>query len=658
MAEQNKFFGNKALLLSRISTPEQELKEGFSPQQNDLRIFAKEQGYTDLVPIDTIESGFLDLDTKEGWNAIIDYLEHDKDCRTIIATEINRIARDQSVLQEVKKYLIKNQIQLIIKDLHFWLLNPDGTKTFSADLLFAIYSSMAEWEMLDKKERQQRALREYRKEGYSIGGKVLFGYVRKYDPKFKNKSYYIINEEQQEQIVKVYQWYAYGINNDLSITSLKRLRLECVQAGFDKYLHSQRNLNKCLKEQAYIGKKETHNMMKNPEYWNYHDKSAPRYIEANSYECVYPQLIDKDLFFKVQERLSKQDPRKRAVSNNKYVDISGKHITLLSKIVVCPICGGFLTGDYRIKDGFNKHTYRCAKSRRNIEDCSFRKAPSMLSLDSAVWSFLKTKVTEINAKRNSQYTAIKQEDVYNRIKNLEEELKLIEDDYDDAEYIYNQNKRRNRVNAREKYQAKLNEIDKRKADIEKQIYKNKRLLEELKGRDTTEQREKELESNILKISNTKEEIYKYMHLLIKTVKPLLLTNRYAVLEVITFDNTDDVFDYGKEDSQGLPVIKGEKHDNMYFICLDKRDNHRVKARLINHTQAFWDVEGEFFYVVGDERHYSIEDIFNVPSKDIDPPPYFHVLYQGLEELDYQPLRVYDEDKVKTEIETVAETSIV
>ena len=178
----------------------------------------------------------------------------------------------------------------------------------------------------------------------------------------------------------------------------------------------------------------------------------------------------------------------------------------------------------------------------------------------------------------------------------------------------------------------------------------------MKERDSAEQREKELEKNILNISNTKEEIYKYIHLLIKTVKPLLTTNRYTVLEVITFDNADEVFDYGKEDFQGLPVIKGEKHDNIYYICLDKHDSNRVKARLISHNQAFWNAEGEYFYVAGDERHYSIEDIFSVPSKNIDPPPYFHVLYQGLEELDYQPLNVYEEDRKKKEI-SETETSL-
>jgi hypothetical protein len=252
-------------------------------------------------------------------------------------------------------------------------------------------------------------------------------------------------------------------------------------------------------------------------------------------------------------------------------------------------------------------------------------------------------VTEINAKKNAQYAAIKQEDVYNRIKNLEKELNLIDEDYDDAEFTYNQNRKRNRANARERYQAKLNEIDKRKATIEKEISRNKRLLDELKERDTAEQREKELESNILKISNTKEEIYKYMHLLIKTVKPLLATTRYTVLEVITFDNTDEVLDYGKEDSLGLPVIKGEKHDNMYFICLDKRDNNRVKARLISHNQAFWNGEGEYFYVTGSERHYTIDDIFTLPTKEEEAYPNFHDLWTGLETLDYKPLKVYDED---------------
>ena len=647
MEDNHSFFGTKALLLSRVSTPEQHYDKDFSPQQADLKEWAKELGYTETVSIDTIESGFIDFDSKKGWNTIIKFLDEHNDYRTIIATEINRIARDESVLMKVKKYLVDNKIQLIIKDLNFWLLNPDGSKSFSTDLVFNIYTSMAHFEMLDKKDRLQRHLRAYRANGFSIGGKELFGYTRKEGMiNGKKKLTYDVNEDEKRQIKQVYEWYAYGINGDLSITSLKRLRLECIQVGLDKYFHSQRNLNKCLKEEAYIGRKETHNKKKNPQYWNYHDKTAPKYIDANSYVCVYKRLIDDDLFYKVQERLSKKDPHKRAVSNNKYVDISHKHITLLSKIIVCPICGKFLTGDYRVKDGFNKHTYRCAASRRNIEDCSYRKAPSMLSLDSAVWSFLRTKVSEINAKKNAQYAAINQEEVINRLGNLENELKLIEDDYDDAEYTYNLNRKRNRTKAREKYQRRLEEIDKNKANIEKEIKKNKRVLEELKERDTAEQREKELEKNILRISNTKEEIYKYIHLLIKTVKPLITTTRYTVLEVITFDNTDEVFDYGKEDSIGLPVIKGEKHDNMYFICLDKRDNNRVKARLINHNQAFWNAEGEYFYVSGDERHFSIEDIFSLPTKDEDAYPNFHALWTGLEQLDYVPLNVYDEDRVK------------
>lgn len=659
MAENNNYFGNKALLLSRISTQGQQLKEGFSPQQNDLEAYAREVlHYTELIPIDTIESGFLDYEAKDGWNAIKRYLEEDPDCKTIIATEFTRIARNDKVLMEVKDYLVKNRIQLIIKDYGFFLYNPDGQLSPSYDIMFNIFTSLSKTEMLDKKERMKRALTEYRKLGYSIGGKKLFGYIRVCDGGLGKKFTYDIDKELQKQIKQVYEWYAYGINNDLSITSLKRLRLECIQAGYDKYLHSQRNLNKCLKEKAYIGKKETHNKIKNPHYWNYGDKTAPKYVDANSYVCVYKRMIDDELFYKVQERLSKRDPHKKAVSNNKFVDISHKHITLLSKIIVCPICGKFLTGDYRIKDGFNKHTYRCAISRRNIEDCNYRKAPSMLSMDSAVWSFLKTKVTEINAKKNAQYAAINQADVNNRIENLERELNTIEDDYDDAEYIFQQNKKRNRPNAREKYQKRLDEIDKRKAEIDKEINRNKRLLKELEERDTAEQREKELEANILKISNTKEEIYKYIHLLIKRVKPIVTTTRYTVLEVITFDNTDEVFDYGKEDSLGLPVIKGEKHDNMYYICLDKRDNHRVKARLINHSQAFWNPEGEYFYVSGDENHFTVEDIFTLPTKDEDAYPNFHVLWTGLEKLDYVPLNVYDEDKAKTEVETVADPIII
>ena len=594
MEENNSFFGSKALLLSRVSTPEQHYKD-FSPQQDDLEAWAKEHGYTEFVSIDTVESGFIDFDSKKGWNTIIEFLNEHKDYKTIIATEINRIARDESVLMKVKKYLLDNKIQLIIKDLNFWLLNPDGSKSFSTDMVFNIYSSMAHFEMLNNKDRFERHLRKYRERGYSIGGKELFGYTRKMVILDSKKKFtYDINIEQKKQIIQVYEWYAYGINKDLSITSLKRLRLECIQAGFDKYLHSLRNLNKCLKEKAYTGEKETHNKKRNPQYWNYEDKTAPKYVDANSYKCVYPQIVDKDLFDRVQDRLSKKDTHKKLTSNNKLVDISHKHVTLLSKIIVCPICGRFLTGDYRIKDGFSKHTYRCATSRKNIEVCSYRKAPSMMSIDSAVWSFLKTKVSEIRRKKNEMYFHVNRDGVIKRIENLEAALKATDTDYDDAVYLYKQMVGRNRDKARKDFENKLKEIDKNKSDLEKQISENRRLLKELEERDTAEQRERKLENNIKFISNDKSEIYKYIHLLIKKVKPLLTTRRYSVLEVVTFDNIYDVFDFRKEDAQGLPVIVSEKHDNIYFICLDKNDNHRVKARIITSNMANWNMDGNFF----------------------------------------------------------------
>ena len=298
---EESIFGNKAILLSRVSTAEQHLRDG-SSQIDALEGWANNNGYTELYPLDTTESGFLELDARDGWNRIFQFLKEHTDYKTIIATEISRLARDEEVLAYVKKYLINNQIQLGIKSLNFWLLNPDGSPTLSAELLFAIYGTMAHFEMIDNRWRKEQQLRKYRKDGYSIGGKRLFGYDVAIDTTYakRPKKYYVKNEKEAEDILTVFNWYAYGIPGTHHQTSVLDITKECISLGMSEYLHSKRNVNKLLKEEAYTGSKKTKNRKKNPDYFIYHKKDAPKYVKANSYLCKYPVIVEQELFDRVQ----------------------------------------------------------------------------------------------------------------------------------------------------------------------------------------------------------------------------------------------------------------------------------------------------------------------------------------------------------------------
>ena len=292
-------FGENCVCIGRVSTSQQSK----TAQVADLKQFAEGLGYKKVKVFFTTESGFLEVDDKEGWNLVTDFFETHPDYRVLICPEMSRLSRRLSILGVIKEYLKEHKIQLIIKDIGFSLYNEWGVIPEGNELIFGLFASLADSEMHQKKERTRRVLEDNRMQGFSIGGKELFGYNRCYKEKDgKQRSYYVINEEEAKQIITIYKWYAFGIDGDLTKASIVEITKKCIEEGFSHYLHSKRNVNKCLKEQAYTGQKETHNRVKNSEFWNYRQHDKPKYIKGVSYICTYPPIFKGDeiaLFNKV-----------------------------------------------------------------------------------------------------------------------------------------------------------------------------------------------------------------------------------------------------------------------------------------------------------------------------------------------------------------------
>ena len=342
MAEERKArydFGKKCVCVGRVSTTIQSQ----TAQIRDLEDFAKSWGFEEVKTFFTTESGFLEYDEKQGWNLVSDFFDTHPDYRVLIVPEISRLSRKEHILHKIKDYLIDNKIQLIVKDINFILFNEWGEIPKGNDIIFALYASLADSEMRQKKERFARALKDYRMQGYSIGGKELFGYERYYEMiNGKNRSRYRINEKEAEEIRTIYRWYAFGIDGDLKRTTILTVTKECIERGFSPYLHSKRNVNKCLKEQAYTGLKETHNRVKNADYWNYHKPDAPKYIEGVSYIIAYPPILTGDdaaLFDIVQKRMKSNNSRYSG-KGELLIDKSRKHKNILAKLLPMQLLPG------------------------------------------------------------------------------------------------------------------------------------------------------------------------------------------------------------------------------------------------------------------------------------------------------------------------------
>ena len=634
----NGIFGHKAILLSRVSTSKQQLQEGFSPQQNDLRAWAIQLGYTDLRPIDSIESGFLDLDARSGWNAIFKFIEENPDYRTIIATEINRLARNESVLMEVKEYLYNNKIQLLIKDLDFRLLTIDGEKSSMADLLFNIYASMAKFEMLNKNDRKQRALTEYRKKGYSIGGAKLFGYIREIGD-LGNKKKYVTNEAEANEIRTIYAWYARGIDADTPNPSVLRITQECIARGMSKYLHSKRNVGKCLKEEAYTGYKITKNKTRNKEYWNYLKKDAPKYVDAVQYECVYPEIIPLPLFNEVKEKRDKRNPHNKE-DVGMYVDKSRKHITLLSKVLKCPCCGKYLVGEYRKSESHLRNTYRCASGRGVIEKCNFKSSLSMLLMDSAIWSYLRQYAQLIiKAKENALNNANVAE-MQKEISRLEDELKKYDVQLESEDDIFRAKIRRNpteegRRKAKAEYEERIKTINLRKESIDKGIVKRKNRLCAISAQKQTICHINEID--LSRVEGSKNEMYYYIHLLLGSVQPIHVAKSFYVLQIDSYFNDSDILS-----------VEGNKEIHMReFLLLDKRNTNRIQLYCFGGMYE-WDSEQKRFAAIESKYTCTAEAIIDYlrmgfANNEIPPMAKANVDFH-IAQLNYNKLQCYNEDK--------------
>lgn len=524
-------FGTKAVIVARVSTPSQQS----SPQLQDLEEYAHQLGYSEVKPFGTTESGFLETDDKQGWNLVVDFFETHPDYKVLICTELSRLSRLESTLFVIRDYLIANNIQLIVKDISFSLFDEWGKVDESRKLVFALYASLSNSEMKQKKERFKRALKEYKLKGISIGGKILFGYDRCFERiNGKNRSYYKVNQKQKEEILTIYRWYAFGIDGQITKTSVRTITLECIERGFSPYLHSKRNVYKCLNERAYIGLKETQNRIKNPDYWNYKKADAPKYLLGEKYVCTYPPIFEDDdrvLYDIVKQRLSDNNSKLK-LENNCLVDKSTQHITLLSKIITCPKCGRKLCGEYRIRNnGKQDFYYRCNNSRGVVSNCSYKSTIDMKTIDSIIWGLCKDRAIADMLKVEKDKSQADEVELRNRIRNIQTEIDNIEAHYEAEDTIYRNAMNRarteeSRKSATEKYERKQAEIQKSQDELvarQKELYKQIEAV--IAQRASIEQMYDVIDEK------DKKSLYLHMHNLISEIVPLYSDRAYLAVKV-------------------------------------------------------------------------------------------------------------------------------
>lgn len=335
----------RVILFQRVSTLEQHLES----QEDVLKRAALADGYNeaDFIIIGKKESAIkLSEEEREGIKELKSTIEkEDVDC--IYITELSRLSRNADTLYSIRKYLLVKKVQLKCLEPPFTLLNKDKTKYDPhSNLIFSIFGTLAEQEMVEKKERFARGKRRKAEEGKYSGGAIPFGY--RIDVNDKKK---IVIDEEDSKIVKlIYNKYETGI-------SQPKIAKELYELGLGKIKMSL--INNVLNNESYTGKKIK-------------QKNA-------SYERKYPAIISQEQFDKC---------RKIARTNNTLASKTRK-IYYAEHLVKCKSCGAYFAANSA------KCQYHCAVAFKPMsiwqyenhkkEKCNSRTGIGINLLDSILW---------------------------------------------------------------------------------------------------------------------------------------------------------------------------------------------------------------------------------------------------------------------------------
>ena len=308
----------KVIVLSRVSTEGQDLTQ----QTDEVLREVHKDGYTDsnIIIIEDKESAIkLSEEERHGLNMMKDHINNNPNIKCVYIYELSRLSRRQLVLFSIRDFLVERKIQLICLKPYFRLLEVNGEMSQTGSLMFSLFSSLSESEMMLKNERMMRGRRRNKDLGKSVGGRPPFGYDVD-----KNKRY-VIDPKNSLIISRIFK--DYGYNNK----SMRGIAIELKEEGY----FSNPSLNAT---HQYIQR-----ILNNPIYKG---------------EFPYPPIITAELFSVVQQNISRYTTNK----------ITRKKEPFLLKGLVCDAKTGYILSiNGAIDTYFSKHHSGVAIRKNNID---------------------------------------------------------------------------------------------------------------------------------------------------------------------------------------------------------------------------------------------------------------------------------------------------
>lgn len=248
---------SKVIIFCRVSTDSQEVES----QLKETKDYAISLGYNekDFIYISSVGASAVKLNTlyQQTIQQLKDYILSGE-ISAVVVYHLNRLCRNDVIAMELKQLLIENNVQLHVKEPTISLLNVDGSVNSGAELCFSLFATLNKQNAQELKAKTLRGKKAKSEKGLYGGGGIPFGYSVENDV-------FIINPDEKYVVETIFDLY----NNGLSISKIVQELIETkIVETFTKT-----RVNTILHNSNYCGNN------------------------------AFPQLIDKDLFNQVQEKI-------------------------------------------------------------------------------------------------------------------------------------------------------------------------------------------------------------------------------------------------------------------------------------------------------------------------------------------------------------------
>lgn len=309
---------NLAVVYARYSSHNQ-TEQSIEGQLAAAQKYAEAKGYTIVrTYIDRAMTG--KNDNRDDFQKMLSDTSK-KQFGVIIVWKVDRFGRNREEITFNKYRCKKNgvRVEYVAENLPD---SPEGV------ILESVLEGMAEYYSLQLSQNVRRGLLESAKKHQVIGGNLPLGYIMSKDKK------YAIDPKTAPTVKMVFDMYAAGSTITEVITHLNSLGLR-TKAGKP---FTKSSLTTVLKNEKYIG--------------------VYTYKDIIRDENVIPPLVDKEVFYKVQDMLKVN--RRMPAHKWSYSDY------ILTDKLFCGKCGTAMVGESGFgKMGVKYSYYMCAKRRKD-----------------------------------------------------------------------------------------------------------------------------------------------------------------------------------------------------------------------------------------------------------------------------------------------------